>query len=206
MIDEKNSVIYKLRQQARSIGLRPRTKDAVDFFLKTVRRLRTPIRKSPGFAKDTSLIPRSNIRPGMFMYYEYDPVTERLPYWDKFPLTLIIAVWQENGKVYFDGLNFHYLPPFMRFALMIRLLEFKSNNPNLKNTKVNINYNMIKDVGNLNEFKPAYKKYLLGQVKSNFYQVELRHLDIAMSLPLANWQGASESTVWSDTIANALGG
>jgi hypothetical protein len=65
---------------------------------------------------------------------------------------------------------------------------------------------MIKNIGNLNEFRPAYKKYLLSQVKSNFYHVELRHLDIAMSLPLAKWQGASESKVWSDTIAGAIGG
>ena len=47
---------------------------------------------------------------GMFMYY-YDPKwKDKLPYYDQFPLTIMV----EKAPGGFYGLNLHYLNPILR--------------------------------------------------------------------------------------------
>lgn len=205
-VDEKNSVIFKLKQMAKTAGVRPNTRDAVSFYIKAVKKLRTPLRKSPQFRQDTSLVPRSAIRPGAVYVFQYDAKTaDKLDYWNRTPITLIIARWvdEKSGLMYFDGISMAYLPIYMRYQLLVYILENTSGNINLNNVRVNIDYEAIKT--SLSRFKGAYKKYLVSHIQSNLFEVKLSDLHVAMMLPLATWVGdISENSIWNRTIIKGL--
>ena len=208
---DKTSILYRLKQMAGNANLRPRSLDAWNFYIKQVRLLRTPLRKSPGFSNDSELIPINRVQSGMLVYFSYSAITETLPFWDSYPTTLIINRWVgENGRSYIDGINFHYLPPNVRFRVMLKLIQqynyYNMDNKVNKFSGVN-NYYALRDLLASSGFSFAYKKYLVEQVQSNFYSVPLKYMDVALSLPTADWQkGASNSSVWSNYAKNALSG
>jgi hypothetical protein len=200
--DEKTSVIIKLKNQLKNAGIRPRTRDAMAYYTKTIRSLRTPIRKQPGFMNDTALIQRNNVRVGAVCTFIYDAKTaDVLDYWDSTPMTAIISKWtdQKTGINYFSGISLHYLPPYLRYQLLIYILENTNGSINLNNAKVNIDYEMIKT--NLSKFRGAYKQYLVSHIRSSVMEVPLKHLDIAMALPVSTWVGdVSEQSIWNRTV------
>ena len=208
---EKTSILYRLKQMANNENLRPRSLDAWKFYLSKVKLLRTALRKSPGFANDSELIPISRVRSGMLVYFGYDAITETLPFWDAYPTTLIINRWQgENGQSYMDGLNFNYLPPAVKFRVMVKIVEqynFRNMDNNVNRFSGVDNYYAIRDLLASNGFNFAYKKYLVNQVTSNLYSVPLKYMDVALSLPTADWQkGHSSNSVWSKYASEALKG
>ena len=62
----------------------------------------------------------TTVKPGNLYMFFYDPKTkEDLPYWDKFPMVLVL----ENYSDGFLGLNLHYLPPKFRVAFLTKLMK-----------------------------------------------------------------------------------
>ena len=58
-------------------------------------------------------------QPGKMYFYEYDPITEKLPYYDRYPLTYIIRI-EKDG---FLGCNLHYVRLTQRDELAKSLLN-----------------------------------------------------------------------------------
>jgi len=58
-------------------------------------------------------------QPGKMYFYEYDAITEKLPYYDKYPLTYIIRI-EKDG---FLGCNLHYVRLTQRDELARSLLN-----------------------------------------------------------------------------------
>jgi len=195
---KETSILIRLRNQARNKKLRPRTRDAIDFYVKAVKRL-GKVNTREAF-KDRGMLTRQAMVPGRIMLYEYKAITPNLPYFDKWPLILVIDAWTNKGKNYFSGLNFHYLPVEMRYPLLIKLMEYKNNKRYDETTRLKVTYDLLKSASNMKEFRPAYKHYRLDAVKSKFRQVEVKYAEIAMALPLARFQGASNKKVWSDSV------
>ena len=212
-IDIRKFTLEKLRQQARLKKLRPRTRDSQNFFRDLIsnidrRRARTRMDADP------SLRSRSGPVPGELMYYKYEALTypKQTPFYDEYPLTLIIATWTDtkNGVQYFDGINFHYLPIEERYRLMQILLKAKINdNPGYgvgygvekggkrgytKNTKVALTLATLQGSSELQAFQGAYKKYRVDQLRSEMRAVEVKYMDIAINLPLAKWVGPATDT------------
>ena len=91
----------------------------------------------------------------------------------------------------------------MRYDLMIELLKIRNNNRYDKTTKLSVSYSMLSQIKEFTGYNHAYKKYLLSQVRSPFKQVEVKYMDIAINLPLAQWQSntgnaVSDTNVWLD--------
>ena len=60
---------------------------------------------------------RKTFEPGMMLMFGYDPKWKKiLPFYDKYPLCIIISPAPKG----FMGLNLHYLPPELR---SLRLIE-----------------------------------------------------------------------------------
>jgi len=57
--------------------------------------------------------------PGKMYFYEYDPVTDYLPYYDKYPLTYVIRMDKDG----FLGCNLHYVNLTLRDELAKSLLN-----------------------------------------------------------------------------------
>ncbi len=68
---------------------------------------------------DDSFSDTGGFNPGKMYFYQYDPVTEKLPYYDKYPLTYVIRTDSDG----FLGCNLHYINLDQRDELARSLLN-----------------------------------------------------------------------------------
>ena len=133
---------------------------------------------------------------GRLNLFFYDPKTkDKLPYYDTFPLSIIIGP-AEGG---FKGLNLHYLPPALRAKFLDSLLDLASNKTYDEDTKFNIRYSMLQKSTKFKYFKPCVKHYLSGHVRSRFSTVPATEWEIATFLPTAQWQKTNSNKVYSQS-------
>jgi hypothetical protein len=128
-----------------------------------------------------------------FIYYYDAKHKETLPFWDRFPL--IIMVGEAKGGFY--GLNLHYLPPAHRAIFLDRLLETMTTTRVTPNSRLAITYNLLKSTQKYKYFKPAFKHYLTTQIKSNIKMVPVEEWHKFIFLHNGMWQKAGARTVWA---------
>ena len=189
-----SNLFQKLELAAFRKGITPRTAESRAWFQKQAGYLgrinNNALLKEPALKTESDQIPG-----GMFMYF-YDPKTkDTLPYYDKFPLTIIIGP-AAGG---FTGLNLHYLPMQLRAKLLDALLDVSSDKKYDDKTKFNLSYNMLKKASSMKYFKPCFKRYLTANVKSRFARVPASEWEIATFLPTASFEKASKTAVWADS-------
>ena len=128
---------------------------------------------------------------GLLNMFVYDPkLKEKLPYYDTFPLVLPIEKYS-NG---FLGINIHYLSMPMRLRLLDRLVDYSNNDKFDTSTKLNVDYSKLKKVDLI---KPCLKRYLAGNVKTQFRKVEADEFMIATLLPVQKFKKQSDSHVFA---------
>ena len=129
---------------------------------------------------------------GRLNMFFYDPKLKKtLPYYDTFPLVLPL----EPIKGGFLGMNFHYLPPLLRFRLLQRMQRFADGGLNEK-TKIDATYDDVKGIGLV---KPTIKKYLYGHVRSQFLRIDFDEAALAVYLPVQQFKKAGTSRVYADS-------
>jgi len=129
---------------------------------------------------------------GRLNMFFYDPKLKKtLPYFDTFPLVLPL----EPIKGGFMGMNFHYLPPLLRFKLLQRMQRFADGGLNEK-TKIDATYDDVKGIGLV---KPTIKKYLYGHVRSQFLRIDFDEAALAVYLPVQQFKKAGTSRVYADS-------
>ena len=132
----------------------------------------------------------------MFMYF-YDPKTkETLPYYDKFPLILLVD-FDEGGHY---GLNLHYLPPVLRAKLMDSLYTLRNNDKYDDTTKLKLSYKILSSASRFRYFEPCFKRYLSNYVQGQYLQVQIENWDKALMLPTERFVKASKSRVFKDSL------
>ena len=189
-----SNLFQKLELAAFRKGITPRTAESQAWFQKQAGYLgrinNNALLKEPVLKTESEQIPG-----GMFMYF-YDPKTkDTLPYYDKFPLTVIVGP-APGG---FTGLNLHYLPMVLRAKLLDALMDITSDKKYDDNTKFNLSYNTLKKASKMRYFKPCFKRYLTAHVKSRFARVPASEWEIATFLPTASFEKASKTKVWKDS-------
>ena len=128
---------------------------------------------------------------GLLNMFVYDPkLKEKLPYYDTFPLVLPIEKYS-NG---FLGINIHYLSMPMRLRLLDRLVDYSNNDKFDTSTKLNVDYSRLKKVDLI---KPCLKRYLAGNVKTQFRKEEADEFMVATLLPVQRFKKQSDSHVFA---------
>lgn len=190
------SIFDKISAAAFRAGIRSRTPESEEWFGKKVKELAVPSRTK--ILKDDALEKQTKIRVGDMVMYFYDPKTkETLPYYDKFPLTIIVG--PAPGGFY--GLNLHYLPVPLRAKMLDSLMDITNNRKYDETTKFQATYNTLKRASKLKYFKPCFKHYLNSNVRSRFAYVPPPEWEIATFLPTADFQKSGKSTVYKDSRA-----
>lgn len=139
-------------------------------------------------------VSRLTTRPivGQMYMFGYDPKHKKtLPYYDTLPLIFPV----ETFKGGFYGINLHYLPLPLRAKLMDGLYQLANNTKYDETTKLTLSYQMLKGVAKLRWFKPCFKMYLTGHVRSKFMLVHASEWDIALFLPTARFEKQSATYV-----------
>ena len=130
---------------------------------------------------------------GRLNLFGYNPkLRAKLPYYDIFPLVLPL----EPTKGGFMGMNFHYLPPLLRFRLLERMQARASDRRFDSNTKFEVNYD---DVKSIKIVKPTIKKYLYAYCQTGFIRINADDAAVAIYLPVQRFKKAPEATVYADS-------
>lgn len=133
---------------------------------------------------------------GQMYLFRYEAKhADKLPYWDKMPLIFPFA----KVKGGFYGLNLHYISPRERAKFMDALYETRNNNRFDESTKLQISYEILKSVSKLKPYKACLKRYLHNQKRSQFFHIHPTEWDMAIMLPLANWQKRTGNRVYADS-------
>ena len=180
------SLFRQMEIEAFRAGITPRTKQSINWFRDKARQLfrgRYARMDRKDIMNDEALSlkgrPTTAASPlGKMYMYIYDAKhKDKLPYYDAFPLVIMLGP-AERG---FYGLNLHYLPPVLRAKLLDAVLgSAKSGIPE-------------------KYIAPARKRYLTTQVRSRFALVEKPEWEIATFLPMADFRGTSVDKVYKDS-------
>lgn len=189
------SLFDTLQANAFRAGITARTKESKKWFQKQVEDLTMPSRQK--LLKDTALQRTTrNIAGSMYMYF-YDPKTKAdLPYYDRFPLTIMV----ERAPGGFYGLNLHYLRPDIRAQFLDQLMKIGPSKATESSRITRMRYNLLSGVRKFKEFKPCFKHYLTDHVQSQFSRVPMTDWEIAIFLPTEQFRKANKTKVWQDSL------
>ena len=148
------------------------------------------------------------ILPGRMYMMKYMPkMANKLPYYDMFPVGIIMNVKPEKG--YFTMLNFHYLPYIERATLMNELYKF-SIFPEVKakeigssiRARVNtqrVDYKFMKKRMDMRGFLPCWKRYDYKRIVGQMLYVPPIGWDTIMILPVHRFRKSGINRVWMDS-------
>lgn len=189
-----SNLFQTLELEAFRAGITPRTQQSREWFRKRTAQLKN-INRGQLMREEPTVLRNQTAVGSMYMFF-YDPKhKETLPYYDAFPLVIVIGP-AEGG---FLGLNLHYLPPVLRAKFLDGLLETASNSRYDDTTKFRITYTMLTRAAKMKYFKPCVKHYLSTHVRSRFSKIPAPEWEIATFLPAADWRKAKSSKVYSDS-------
>jgi len=189
-----SNLFQKLELEAFRAGITPRTKESRDWFRKKAQKL-TRINRDRLMDDNQLKQQNDQVVGSMYMFF-YDPKTkDTLPYYDKFPLSIIVGPAKDG----FYGLNLHYLPPVLRAKFLDGLLDITNNKRYDETTKFQLSYGMLQRTARMRYFSPCFKHYLSKHVKSQFAQVQAPEWEIATFLPAASFEKASVQQVYKDS-------
>ena len=115
----------------------------------------------------------------MYMYRYDAKYQDVLPYWDKFPLTIVFEFLTDG----FMGINLHYIAPRYRTPLLLSLYEIATDNEQDEERRVMLSYQLIKTVSGLRYAKPCVKRYLYAHIDSRIAEVPMDYWDMMVMLP-----------------------
>jgi hypothetical protein len=158
---------------------------------------------SPQSLMSNSYRRRDFLVPGQMVMYFYHPKgVDTLPYYDTFPL---IIPFSQDAET-FTGINFHYLPPKVRFALLKNLLDFANNRKLNEKTALRMSWEYIGGVSRYRGVNSAVKKYRFDHVQSQYLFVPATQWFNAIMLPTERFNTGpavtyiNKQTVWQDAM------
>ena len=188
-----SNIFQKLELAAFRNQITPRTKESREWSMNKAKTMRG-INRENLMQEDPLTRSSRRIIGSMQMFY-YDPKhKETLPYYDRFPLSIII----KPAKGGFLGMNLHYLPPILRAQFLDALMD-NVTSKNSEDAKFKITTRLLAGTTELEYYKPCIKHYLTAHVKSKFAEVKAPEWEIATFLPTAIFEKASKQKIYSDS-------
>jgi len=194
-----DSFFTDLAAKAFRAGVTPRTDQSRQWFRNEVKNIKVNRRS---LLKDPSLEKRNKARIGSMYMYFYDPKhRETLPYYDVFPLTIMV----EPVPGGFYGLNLHYLPLALRAKLFDQLVDLTNNRKYDESTRFKLRYDLLKSSSKLRLFKPCFKHYLYSQIEGRVAMVDAPAWEMALFLPTEQFRKSTKTAVWKDSRGSIRG-
>ena len=193
-----SSLFDTLQAGASRAQIRLNSEDAKKWFKKSIKALGkvTPQRVLKDDALDKATVAelgKPTAVGSMYMYF-YNPKHKKtLPYYDRFPLTIVVG--EAPGGFY--GLNLHYLSPVVRARFLDQLMKLAPGGKMKDTTRLKkLRYDLLASTRRFKEFEPCYKHYLMPHVKTNLVRVPMTDWEIAIFLPTEQFKKVSKETVW----------
>ena len=153
-------------------------------------------------SKGESTAPGNIMMPGKIVMFYYDPKhKETLPFYDTFPLGIIVG----PAKKGFYMMNLHYLPPVLRASFLDNLLEVLTTKDIVnESSRFKITYSLLKSTAKFNYFKPCFKHYLFTNIKGRPKVIPTDEWIRTVFLESSQFEKASRNEVyrWSRSQIN----
>jgi hypothetical protein len=192
------SKLTTLAEEKKSAGHKTMSKDAVAWLQKQINEIKRPSAIPITIKGEVSRQKQpGQLRIGMMYCYYYDPKTkDELPYWDRFPMVLVLEKYNDG----FLGLNIHYLPVKYRVAFLQKLMKYAQLTPDDDIKRMRISYDILTATKRYAEFRPCLKRYLYSHLRSRILMIEPKEWDVATMLPIQQFRGAKPQKVWQDSV------
>jgi hypothetical protein len=191
----KDGLLDKLKAVKDAVTAKNKTRTAFDWFKSNIKNLlgMNPVATRQQAIKSSNTSKLSSVTIGQMFMFVYDAKWKNeLPYWDKFPLSIVVEKYTDG----FLGLNLHYLPPPIRAVLLDQLLEYR-NTKNLDDTTIlKISWGLLRDAAKHPLIYPCVKRYLYSHVQSNYLMVLPSEWEHVIFLPIENFQKKTKEEVW----------
>jgi hypothetical protein len=189
-----DSLFNKYQAQAFKAGITPRSVESRKWFMNKLKDLRNVSRTQ--LLNDPAVRAKNRLRVGSMYMYFYDPKHKKtLPYYDRFPLTIMV----EPAPGGFYGINLHYLPPILRAKMFDALLNITNNTRYDESTKFKLSYDLLKSSSKLRWFAPCFKRYLYSHVKNSPVIVDATEWEVAMFLPTEQFKKDTRDNIWKES-------
>ena len=191
-----SNLFQKLEIEAFKAGINPRTEQSRQWFRRRLQSIRRVNRRELLQSDEIDLVNKSQPLIGSMNMFFYDPKTkDTLPYYDRFPLAIIVG--PAPGGFY--GLNLHYLPPILRAKMLDALMDIVTNSKYDESTRFKLSYQTLQRVSRLRFYKPCLKHYLFAHVKSRLGRVNAPEWEIATFLPTQDFAKNGTRAVYADS-------
>ena len=194
-VTPRNYLFARLRRELTAAGIAKRSKEARDWFTARVRALNGRIARQPLLNDPVVKAKKTPLWGFMYMFVYDAKHKATLPYWDRFPLVLMI----EPAPGGFYGLNLHYLRPKIRAIFLDKLMETLGNKALDDHTRLRLRYSLLSKAKKFREFRPCFKHYLTKHITSKIAEVPATEWDIANFLPAEHFIGAQKEEVWKES-------
>ena len=120
----------------------------------------------------------------LFAYYYRPKHLMTLPYYDSFPLVMLIGYEKDT----FLGLNFHYLNPRLRAILLDRVTA-----------KIGTGLIKWNKIVQIPQVEPTVKRYRYDHIVRKVIPIEEKEQELAIFLTLERFKKASKAKLWADS-------
>lgn len=200
--EPQRNVFTRILEKGALAGIDKKSEDSRQWFRDTARRTKTSPMNFVREVDRSQFRSKSQLGIGFMYCYFYNPKgKEELPYYDRFPLIFMVGKTEDG----FYGINLHYLPYKLRAILMDNLYEIASNKRFDETTKIKLSYNILQSASRYKYFKPCFKRYLWSHVQSRLIKINSDQWDMALFLPLHQFEKASANKVWADSTRKIKG-
>ena len=136
---------------------------------------------------------------GRLYTFRYEPESDRLDYWDKYPLVLRMLD-ESDSNTSFLGMNLHYLDPMRRRMMFMSLVE-RYLTGSLSNPNSRIGYlNMQKLMVPPNRYgRVCIRRYKYDNIRGKPLLIPPEHWMKMIFLPTYHFIGAKPNRVWKDS-------
>ena len=120
----------------------------------------------------------------LFCYYYNPKYRATLPYYDMFPMIMLIGAEKET----FLGINFHYLRPKWRAILLDRVTA-----------RIGGGLPKWSKLRNIRQIAPTIKRYRYDHIMRKVVPIEENEQEIAIFLPTERFRKSAKAKVWADS-------
>ena len=122
----------------------------------------------------------------LFCYYYNPKYKTTLPYYDMFPMIMLLSVGKGKWKGTFLGINFHYLRPKWRAILLDRVTA-----------KIGGGIPRWSKLRNIKQIAPTIKRYRFDHIMRKVVPIEENEQEIAIFLPTERFKKSTKAKVWT---------
>ena len=120
----------------------------------------------------------------LFCYYYYPLHHKTLPYYDMFPMIMLLKAEKET----FLGINFHYLRPKWRAILLDRVTA-----------KIGGGLPKWSKLRQIRQVAPTIKRYRYDHIMRKVVPIKEDEQEIAIFLPTERFKKSGKAKVWSES-------